>query len=136
MRPISSAPQRRRCGRPWKMVEGKGNPDSKRSLSIAGLPGEPGWELATKAKSVGRGIHNIVGLSDGTAAITASVAFCFEKGLGAFTANVNAVSFVLAKVKPGESPQAIAAEIESQVPQVTAQTRPMLQPRSGRWSKT
>lgn len=119
---IIGLPKEVEAGGPWKMVDGKGTPDSKEIIIDRGIAKRAGVGLGDKAKVLGEEF-TIVGMSEGTAAITASVAFISKKDWSRLQANVDAVSFVLAKVKPGESPQAVAEHIESQVPKVTAQTR-------------
>lgn len=66
----------------------------------------------------------MAGLSDGTASATGgSVAFISKRDWGRLQVSDETVSFVLATVKPGESPATVAARIEAQADKVTAQTR-------------
>ena len=121
---IIGLPKDVEAGGPWRIVEGKETPGWKEIIIDRGIAKRAGVGIGDKAKVLGEEF-TIVGLSDGTAAITASVAFVSKKDWSRLQAaeRAEAVSFVLAKVKPGESPDAIAAQIETQVPKVTAQTR-------------
>ncbi len=119
---IIGLPKEVEAGGPWRILEGKEIPDSKEIIIDRSIAKRAGVGIGDPAKVLGEEFA-IVGLSDGTAAITASVAFVSKKDWSRLQANADAVSFVLAKVKPGRSPATIAAEIETQVPKVTAQTR-------------
>ena len=121
---IIGLPKDVEAGGPWRIVEGKETPGSKEIVIDRGIAKRAGVGIGDQAKVLGEEF-TIVGLSEGTAAITASVAFVSKKDWDRLQANADGVSFVLAKVKPGESPAAIAAQIEQQVPKVTAQTRQM-----------
>lgn len=119
---IIGLPKDVEAGGPWRIVEGKETPDAKEIIIDRGIAKRAGVGIGDTAKVLGEEF-TIAGLSDGTAAVTASVAFVSKKDWSRLQANADAVSFVLAKVKPGQSPAAIAAEIEKDVPKVTAQTR-------------
>ncbi|MBI4788896.1 MAG: ABC transporter permease [Chloroflexi bacterium] len=121
---IIGLPKDVEAGGPWRIAEGKAAPGSKEIIIDRGIAKRVGVGLGDQAKVLGEEF-TIVGLSEGTAAIAASVAFVSKKDWDRLQANADAVSYVLAKVKPGESPEAIAAQIEQQVPKVTAQTRQM-----------
>ncbi|MGE5262273.1 MAG: ABC transporter permease [Acidobacteriota bacterium] len=121
---IIGLPRDVEAGGPWRIVEGKGTPGSKEIIIDRGIAKRAGVGIGDQVKVLGEEF-SIAGLSDGTAAITASVAFVAKKDWSRLQSSESAdtVSFILARVRPGESPAAIAAEIESQVPKVTAQTR-------------
>jgi putative ABC transport system permease protein len=68
------------------------------------------------------GEARIVGLSQGTASLVNSVAFVPFDDFRAMRGGAPVVSFVLVRVAPGVSADAVAAGIERQVPGVTAQT--------------
>ncbi len=121
---IIGLPKQVEEGGPWQIAQGKADPGSKEIIIDRGIANRAGVGIGDKAKVLGEEF-TIVGLSEGTAAITASVAFVSKKDWSRLQANAEAVSFVLAKVKPGESPAAVAVQIERQVPKVTAQTRQM-----------
>jgi putative ABC transport system permease protein len=64
----------------------------------------------------------LVGLSEGTASLVNSVAFISLNDFASLRGSQDTVSFLLVKIEPGESPVDIAALIEAQVSQVTAET--------------
>lgn len=119
---IIGLPRQPDVGGPWIIVEGKADPESGDIIIDRGIARRAGVNIGDKAKVLGEEF-TIAGLSQGTAAITASVAFISKKDWDRLQANAEGVSFVLVQVKSGESPSAIADEIEAQVPKVTAQTR-------------
>jgi putative ABC transport system permease protein len=119
---IIGLPREVEAGGPWQIAAGTGVPGSGEIIIDRSIAKRAGVTLGDKAKVLGEEF-TIAGLSDGTAAITASVAFVSKKDWNRLQAHVDAVSFVLARVKAGESPEAVAAEIEVEVPKVTAQTR-------------
>lgn len=119
---IIGLPADAQAGGPWRIVQGKASPSAKEIILDRGIARRAGVGIGDQAKVLGEKF-TIVGLSEGTAAITASVAFISKKDWSRLQANADAVSFVLARVRPGESPTQIVAEIETEVPKVTAQTR-------------
>ena len=66
----------------------------------------------------------IVGLSEETSSLVNSVAFISTKDFERLRGNYETFSFLLVRVAPGESPEAVADRIQSRVRDVTAQARP------------
>jgi len=110
------------AGEAWNVPEGKTIPGSGEIIIDRGIATHAGLKMGDKVKVLGEEF-TIAGLSEGTAAISGSVAFVSKKDWHLLQANADAVSFVLATVKAGESPDVVAARIEAQVSKVTAQTR-------------
>ncbi len=110
-------------GAPWRVVAGKAIPASKEIIIDRGIADKPGMGIGDTVKILGEEF-NIVGLSEGTTSATGgSVAFISKKDWGRLQVSESIVSFVLVKVKEGESSETIATRIEAQVDKVTAQTR-------------
>jgi len=65
----------------------------------------------------------VTGLSEGTASLVNSVAFISMDDFEEMRGSYDTISFLLVKVSDGESPEVVAARIQSQVRDVTAQTR-------------
>lgn len=65
----------------------------------------------------------VTGLSEGTASLVNSVAFISMKDFEKMRSSYDTISFLLVKVSDGESPKGVAARIQAQVRDVTAQTR-------------
>jgi putative ABC transport system permease protein len=119
---IIGLPREVEAGGPWRVPEGKMIPNSGEIIVDRGIAAREGVGVSDKVKVFGEEF-TVVGLSEGTATVTSSVAFVSKKDWSRLQAHADAVSFVLVKVKPGESPDAVAARIESQVSKVTAQAR-------------
>ena len=112
-------------GGPWRVVAGKTIPVSKEIIIDREIADKSGKGIGDTVKILGEEFK-VAGLSEGTTSATGgSVAFISKKDWGRLQASDSIVSFVLVKVKPGESPDAVAARIEAQAAQrkVTAQTR-------------
>ena len=110
-------------GGPWRVVEGQAIPGNKEAIIDRGIAVKSGLGIGEKVKILGEEFK-IAGLSEGTASATGgSVAFISKKDWERLEGNHQTVSFVLVKVKPGVSPETVAAQIEARVGKVTAQTR-------------
>lgn len=121
-------------GGPWRIARGVTIPSGGQTVIDRGVAEKYGLGIGDKVKILGQEF-TIAGLSDGTANMLTSVAFIsindFARLRGTVQmenpapvgASMPVVSFVLAKVKPGISPDAVAAQIEKEVPGVTAQSR-------------
>jgi putative ABC transport system permease protein len=109
-------------GRPWQIYQGVAVPAEGEVVIDRGAAAQAGLHLGDKVQILGLDLK-IAGLSEGTASITNSTAFItmadFERAIG----GNQAVSFVLVKVKAGQSPDAVAARIAAAVSGVTVQTR-------------
>ena len=119
---IIGLPNELDAGGPWRIVEGKAIPARKEIIVDRGLALRAGVGIGDIVKVLGEEF-TLAGLSDGTATITGSVAFVTKKDWSRLQTNTSAVSYVLVKVQPGESPDVVAARIENQVSKVTALTR-------------
>jgi putative ABC transport system permease protein len=111
------------AGGPWRIAAGKANPESKETIVDRGIAVKTGVGIGEKVKILGEEFK-IAGLSEGTASATGgSVVFISKRDWERLEGSNQTVSFVLVKVKPGESPMVVAAQIEARVDKVTAQTR-------------
>jgi putative ABC transport system permease protein len=102
--------------------EGKTIPASGEIIIDRVIATREGVKIGDKVKVLGEEF-TLAGLSEGTSTIASSVAFVSKKDWYRLQANADTISFVLANVKAGESPDTVAARIEAQVSDVTAQTR-------------
>lgn len=115
-------------GKAWRVVEGTAVPAPGEIVLDRAVAAQSGLRVGDTVKVLGRQLR-IAGLSEGTVSITNSVAFIsmedFEaiRGSSPESAGAQAVSFVLVKAAPGESPDPLAARIEGEVAGVTAQAR-------------
>lgn len=111
------------AGRPWRVVEGISIPSVGEAVIDRGVAVKSGVRLGDTVKILGEEFK-IVGLSEGTVTPVNSVAFISKRDFARLRGDTETVSFLLVKVKAGESPPAVAARIEAQIDKVTAQTRP------------
>jgi putative ABC transport system permease protein len=119
---IIGLPSHPQAGEAWSVPEGRTIPASGEIILDRAVARRAGLRLGDKVKVLGEKF-TIAGLSEGTDALLISVAFVSNKDWSRLQANADSVSYVLATVKAGESPGAVAARIESQVSKVTAQSR-------------
>lgn len=119
---IIGLPKEFEMGGPWRIVQGKALPASEEIIVDRVVAARNGVGIGATVKVLGKEF-TIAGLSEGTATLAGSVAFISRKDWYRLQANANGVSFVLVHVRPGESPQTVAARIEQQLDKVTAQTR-------------
>jgi putative ABC transport system permease protein len=111
-----------KAGGAWKVTAGRGEPESGEAVIDRGVAEKSGVTLGGEVEILGRAFK-VVGLSEGTASLVNSVAFIALDDFAALRGNPEAVSFLLVKVQPGESPAEVAARIEETVTEVTAQPR-------------
>jgi len=109
-------------GGPWDIVEGRGAVGRGEVVVDRGFARTGGVSIGDTVGVLG-GEARIVGLSRGTASLINSVAFVSFDDFRSMRGGAPVVSFVLVRVTPGVSPEAVAADIERLVPGVTAQSR-------------
>lgn len=109
-------------GGPWDVVEGRDRVGPGEIIVDRAFARRAGVTIGDMVGVLG-GEARIVGLSRGTASLVNSVAFVSFDDFRAMRGNAPVISFVLARIAPGASPEAVAAGIERLVPGVTAQSR-------------
>ncbi len=110
-------------GAAWRITDGKRLPGKEETIIDQGIAYKSKVGIGDEVKILGEEF-TIAGLSEGTASITGgSVAFITKRDWERLQGSNSSVSFVLVKVKSGESPQAVAERIQAQVDKITAQTR-------------
>ena len=109
-------------GGPWDVVEGSSRVGPGEAIVDRAFARRAGVTLGDRVTVLG-GEATIVGLSEGTASLVNSVAFISFTDFRAMRGGVPLVSFVLVRVTPGASPDAVAADIGRDVPGVTTQAR-------------
>jgi len=131
---VIGLPQGASMGGPWRIARGVSLPADGQTVIDRGVAEKYGLGIGDKVKMLGQAF-TIAGLSDDTGNLLNSVAFIslndfarirgnMPMGVAASTSTtMPIISFVLVKVKPGASPDAVAARIEKAVPGVTAQSR-------------
>jgi putative ABC transport system permease protein len=131
---VSGLPPGATMGGPWRIAQGVSIPADGQTVIDRGTAEQYGLGIGDKVRILGQAF-TIAGLSDGTGNLLNSVAFIslndFARIRGnmpmgnaaATSTTMHIISFVLVKVTPGASPDAVAAWIEKEVPGVTAQSR-------------
>ena len=108
-------------GGPEDVAEGSARVGPGEIVVDRGFARKAGVGLGDTVTVLGRE-SRIVGLSEGTASLVNSVAFVPFDDFRATRGDAPVVSFVLARVGAGASPESVATEIERRVPGVTAQS--------------
>ena len=131
---VIGLPQGASMGGPWRIVRGVSIPAEGQTVIDRGVAEQYGLGIGDKVNMLGRAL-TIAGLSDGTGNLLNSVAFISLNDFARLRGNMHMnsptstsatmpiISFVLVKVSPGFSPDAVAARIQKAVPGVTAQSR-------------
>jgi putative ABC transport system permease protein len=119
---VIGLPEDAAMGRPWRVVEGRAIPEQGEAVIDSGVAEQSGIELGDKVEILGQELE-VTGLSEGTSTLTNSVAFISMEDFEQVRGGGRVVSFVLAKVELGQSPEAVAKRIKQDVGGVTAQTR-------------
>ncbi len=121
---IIGLPREARVGGAWQVVEGSPAfvPGARETIIDRGVAAKSGVKIGDKVKIMGEEFA-VSGLSEGTANLTNSVAFIAMSDFSRLRGDESTISFLLAKVNPGQSPEAVAARIDAEVSDVTAVTR-------------
>lgn len=119
---VIGLPAGARMGGPWSVTEGSASVGHGEIIVDRGFARKAGVSIGDSVTILGS-VARIVGLSEGTASLVNSVAFVSFDDFRALRGGAPVISFVLVRVAPGSSSEAVAAAIERQVPSVTAQSK-------------
>jgi len=119
---IIGLPEGARLGGPWMVSSGRGLPGKGEAVMDRSVAKKSDVSIGDEVKILG-GEFEIVGLSEGTTSLVNTMAFISTADFEELRGSYDTVSFLLVKVDEGESPALIAARIEAQVRDVTAQAR-------------
>lgn len=119
---VVGLPEDASMGGPWEVAEGRRKVGRGEIIVDRGFARRAGVAIGDTVGVLG-GEARIVGLSLGTASLVNAVAFVSFDDFAAMRGGAPVVSFVLVRVTPGASPEAVAADIERRVAGVTAQSR-------------
>ena len=109
-------------GRPWQIVSGSPIPGPGEAIIDRTVADQAGVSVGDRVTVLGEEL-TVAGLADGTANIVNSIAFISFEDFARLRGGSPVVSYVLVKVAPGESPDAVSRRIEASVGGVTALTR-------------
>jgi putative ABC transport system permease protein len=119
---IIGLPENAELGGPWKIASGRNLPGEGEAIIDRNVAEKSGTALGDEVEILGEEFE-MIGLSEGTSSLINSVAFISMDDFEDMRGSYNTISFLLVKVNEGESPQVVAARIQAQVRDVTAQTR-------------
>lgn len=119
---VFGVPADSRLGQPRKVVNGASRAGSGEVIIDDSIANKQGLVLGDSVTVLGQDLE-IVGLMSGTASLVNSVSFVNVQDFARLMGNDSVISFVLVKVKPGESPSAVATRIRDMSGDVTVQTR-------------
>ncbi|MBA4399159.1 MAG: hypothetical protein C0396_04730 [Anaerolinea sp.] len=121
---IIGLPEEAELGVPWRISSGSSFPGKDEAIIDRNVAEESGVNLGDKVKILGKDFE-VVGLSEETSSLVNSIAFISIDDFALLRGGTDTISFLLVKVKDGESPQFVAERIEAQVKDVTAQPSPV-----------
>lgn len=119
---IIGLPEKAEMGGPWKISSGRGQVGKDEAIIDRSIAEKSGISLGDEVEILGEKFK-VVGLSEGTVSLVNSVAFISKDNFEDLRRSYDTFSFLLVKVGPTESSQAVAGRIQAQVRDVTAQTR-------------
>lgn len=119
---IIGLPEKAEFGGPWKVSSGRNLPGKGEAIIDRNVAEKSGVTLGDEVEILGEEFE-VVGFSEETSSLVNSVAFISTKDFEELRGSYETFSFLLVKVGEGESPTTVAARIQSQVRDVTVQTK-------------
>ena len=119
---IIGLPEQAEFGGPWNISLGRSLPGEGEAIIDRNVAEKSGVTLGDEVEILGEDFK-VVGLSEETSSLVNSVAFISMEDFEELRGSYGTLSFLLVKVRQGESPAAVVARIQSRVRDVTAQTR-------------
>ena len=117
---IIGLPEKAILGGPWNISAGYNLPGKSQTIIDRNIAEKSGIGLGDKVEILGEEFE-VIGLSEGTASLVNSVVFISMDDFTDLRGSYGTVSFLLVKVREGESPEVVAARIQDQVRDITAQ---------------
>jgi putative ABC transport system permease protein len=118
---IIGLPEKPQLGGPWDVSSGQSLPGKGEAIIDRNVAEKSGIGLGDTVEILGEEFK-LIGLSEGTASLVNSVAFISIDDFQDMRGSYDTISFLLVKVLDSESPEVVAARIQSQVRDVTAQS--------------
>ena len=118
---VIGLPEKAVLGGPWEIFSGRSLPGKSETIIDRNVAEKSGIGLDDKIEILGEEFE-VIGLSGGTASLVNSVAFISMDDFENLRGSYGTISFLLVKVLEGESPEVVAARIQAQVRDVTAQS--------------
>ena len=117
---IIGLPENAPMGGPWKLFEGRSYPRTGETIIDRNIAQKSKIGIGDDVEILGRKFK-VVGLSEETTNLVNSVAFISISDFIKLWGNSNSISYLLIKINPEKSSSDIAAQIEANVKNVTAQ---------------
>ena len=118
---IIGLPEKAGLGGPWEVSSGRSLPGESQAIIDRNVAEKSGIGLGDTVEILGEEF-DVIGLSEGTASLVNSVAFISMDDFKDMRGSYSTISFLLVKVLDSESPEVVAARIQRQVRDVTAQS--------------
>ena len=120
---IIGLPSQAVMGGPWKIAAGKSLPKRGEAVIDRGVADKSGVSIGDEVEILGEKLK-LVGLSEGTTSLVNSVAFISMEDFVALRGGADTVSYLLVKVKPGETLEDVVVLIQARLrDKATIQTR-------------
>ena len=119
---VFGVPDNAPMGKPWGIVEGAVMPAPGEVIIDHSIAASAGLKTGDEVTVLGKQMK-IAGLTSDTSSIVSSVSVVRFEDFTMARGGNQAISFVLVKVAPGESPAEVASRISNSVSGVTVQTR-------------
>lgn len=114
--------ERAEFGGPWHVSRGLNVPRKGEAIIDRSVAEKSGVELGDLVEILGEELE-VVGLTEETSSLVNSIAFISQEDFETARGSYDTFSFLLVKVREGESPQVVADRIRARVRDVTVQTR-------------
>jgi putative ABC transport system permease protein len=119
---IIGLPEEAEFGGPWKVSSGHWLPVEGEAIIDRNVAEKSGVNLGDEVEILGEEFE-VAGLSEETSSLVNSVAFISITDFEELRGSYETFSFLLVKVRDGETPEVVADRIQAQVRDVTVQTR-------------
>jgi putative ABC transport system permease protein len=119
---VIGLPENARLGIPWKTSSGSALPTKGGAIIDRNIAEKSNIRLGDEVEILGKEFQ-VVGFSEETGSLINSIAFISMADFRDLRGIYDSFSFLLVKVDPDVSPSAVAARIESNVRDVTVQSR-------------
>jgi putative ABC transport system permease protein len=109
-------------GGPWRIVEGDSEPGPGEAIIDHAIAAKAGVGVGDQVTVLGREMR-VAGLTSGTSSLVSSATFVRMEDFAQVRGGGDVISFVLVKVKAGESAAAVSTRVAQEVGGATVQTR-------------
>ncbi len=118
---IIGLPANAQFGGPWKISSGRSLPGKGEAVIDRSVADKSGVRIGSEVQILGKAFK-VAGLSDETSSLVNSIAFISMDDFASLRGGNGTISYLLLKVRQGQSPAVVAANIQTQVGNVTVTT--------------